>query len=194
MKFIEKGTEPISFTNWKNSGTRAYGGLRNPVKSDLKNALISEQGHICCYCESKITSDTSHIEHLDPQCSPTNNDLDYANLLCSCQKQLAKGEPRHCGNSKGNNTITIHPLQNNCEIKFTYTADGCINYTDKNSKDTIEILQLNINKLNNLRAEAIEPFIIGITDAELKDFVRDYLKRKDGKYNEFYTTIKYLFQ
>ena len=85
MKYIEKNNEPQIFTEWKNSGTKTYSNLRNLVKSELKNTLLLEQGYICCYCESKILSDNSHIEHLDPQCNNNGNDLDFNNLLCSCQ-------------------------------------------------------------------------------------------------------------
>ncbi|MCB4778931.1 MAG: hypothetical protein LGB53_04780 [Sulfurovum sp.] len=59
-----------------------------------------------------------------------------------------------CGNSKGNKNLPITPLDNDCETKFKYTADGYILGTDKDSEDTIEILQL-----NNLRARAIEPIV-----------------------------------
>jgi len=195
VKYIVKSTEPESFTTWKNSGDKVYSDLRNPVKSELKNALLLDQGHICCYCESKIRSNNSHIEHLDPQCNNNGNDLDFNNLLCSCQKQLSIGEPRHCGNSKANDNIDIHPLQNDCETKFKYTADGYIEGIDNDAQETIETLQLNIENLNNLRANAIEPFLIdSISEEERQTFVQDYLQVNNGHFNEFYTTIKYLFE
>jgi uncharacterized protein (TIGR02646 family) len=199
MKYIIKGIEPDNFITWKSCGTKIYDNLRNPIKADLKNALLSEQGYICCYCESKISSNNSHIEHLDPQCNNNSNDLDFTNLLCSCQKQLSAGEPRHCGNSKDNDTISIHPLQNTCESKFTYREDGTIQSTDIDSRETIEYLKLDIDKLNDLRKSAIEPFIIDpitlkeISQEDAKIFANSYLTQDNGKYNEFYTTIKYLF-
>ena len=199
MKHIVKINEPQSFTNWKSSGTKIYHDLRNPLKSDLKNALLLDQGYICCYCESKISSDNSHIEHLDPQCNNNGNDLDFNNLLCSCQKQLAVGEPRHCGNSKENYIIPINPLIPHCENKFQYTEDGQIKCTDLDSNVTIQTLNLDIDKLNDLRNKAIEPFIIDpitfeeISKEEAKTFADSYLTINNGQYNEFYTTIKYLF-
>ncbi len=200
MKFINKSnTEPNNFTIWKNSENRTYNDLRNPIKAELKDALLLEQGNICCYCESRISSNNSHIEHLDPQQNNNGNDLDFNNLLCSCQKQLSAGEPRHCGNSKANDSISIHPLQNDCENKFIYKEDGTIEATDNNSKKTIECLKLDIDKLNALRNSAIEPFIIDpitldeISEDEAKNFAANYLQIKNGSYNEFHTTIKYLF-
>ena len=129
--------------------------------------------------------------------------LDYDNLLCSCQLELEKGEPRHCGNSKGswfqeNNFVS--PLNPDCEKKFKYTFDGYIEPVDENDEPTIttiEKLRLGIDKLNKLREKAIEPFIeIPLSDKELKKLVTGYLRNKTingGKYNEFYTTIKFLF-
>lgn len=199
MKYIIKGNEPQSFIDWKSNDSKTYSDLRNPIKAELKNALLLEQGYICCYCESKISNNGSHIEHLDPQCNNNGNDLDFDNLLCSCQKQLSAGEPRHCGNSKANDTISIHPLQINCESKFKYNEDGTIESTDTYSRDTIEKLKLDIDKLNDLRRNAIEPFIIDpitleeISEEDTKKFADDYLQLNNGQYSEFYTTIKYLF-
>ena len=203
MKYIIKGDEPDSFTEWKNASNEdwqaSYNDLSGQEKRDVKNALILEQGSICCYCEQKLIYNDSHIEHLNPQCQSSEGQLDFANMLCSCQQQLKKGEPLHCGNSKGDNYITVTPLQDNCANQFTYTEDGYIGYINNETKETIEILQLDIDKLNNMRAEAIEPFIIDpITFEEIgydeaKLFAQKYLELNDGKYNEFYTTIKYLF-
>jgi len=199
VKHIVKGVEPDNFTVWKDGANRTYSNLRNPLKNDLKDALLLEQGYICCYCESKITSNDSHIEHLDPQCNNNGNGLDFTNLLCSCQKQLSAGEPRHCGNSKANETIIIHPLQINCESRFTYNGNGTIEATDTASQKTLEYLKLDIDKLNDLRNKAIEPFLIDpitleeLSEDDVKIFANDYLKIENGKYNEFYTTIKYLF-
>ncbi len=203
MKYIEKGIEPQSFTDWKNDGNTEYNDLINPIKSELKNALLLEQGNICCYCECKISSNNSHIEHLKPKDKDKFPELqlNYDNLLSSCQKQLLKGEPRHCGNSKGNKIISITPLMKNCEDKFIYTEDGYIQHTDNESKDVIEILQLDIDKLNKLREDAINAILFldidendeVLSEEEIKILVEDYLETKDGKYKEFYTTIKYLF-
>lgn len=203
MKYIEKGSEPQSFTDWKNLANEdwqpTYDKLGGKEKRDVKNALIAEQGGICCYCERKLKYNDSHIEHLNPQSNSEEERLNFANFLCSCQNQLKKGEPQHCGNSKGDDILSITPLQVDCAKKFTYTEDGYIDSVDKDSKDTIKFLQLNIDKLNSLRASVIEPFILDpitfeeISIEEAKLFAKGYLKQKDGEYNEFYTTIKYLF-
>jgi len=52
-------------------------------------------------------------EHLYPEKA-----LDFYNMLCSCQNKLKKGEPRHCGNLKGDDELPISPLDEDCERYF----------------------------------------------------------------------------
>jgi len=209
VKYIKKlDTEPKVLSNWKEQdkmykrGKAKWKRFRNPDKKNFHKFLIDEQKSICCYCEQKIIIDESHLEHLLAQNLDTYSEylFEYNNLLCSCQRKLEKGEPRHCGNSKGSHILPITPLESNCETKFTYTEDGYIDGINDDAKKTIEILQLDIDNLNNLRANAIEPFLIDpitleeITEEDRKHFVQDYLQTQNATLNEFHTTIKYLFE
>ena len=213
MKHIEKlSIEPSSLSDWK-AQSRMFqnktakwhkfskGKDGREYKKEFTHDLIVEQGNICCYCEQKLNISDCHIEHLFPQSKDLYSEylFDYKNLLCSCQLEIESGEPRHCGNSKSNNIIPITPLMSDCESKFKYTEDGQIQATDEDSRLTIEYLKLDIDKLNDLRRNAIEPFIIdpetfeGIPKEEAKIFAEQYVQKNNGQYNEFYTTIKYLF-
>ncbi|MGK7879186.1 MAG: retron system putative HNH endonuclease [Crocosphaera sp.] len=205
MKYIKKQAEPSSLREWKEQGNEnwrpTYGALRKKLKDSIKQALMKEQGYLCCYCEQELTLNDSHIEHFKPQSDPTVDPLDFSNMLCSCQEQLKKGEPRHCGNLKGNwfdENVLISPLDPNCETRFKFTADGYIQplkEQDNAGLITIEKLGLNIPKLRDLRRQAIEPFLdetLSIEDFKL--FVKGYLSTSsDGKIGEFWTTIDYLF-
>jgi uncharacterized protein (TIGR02646 family) len=209
MKYIAKGQEPATFTRWKNlrnsDWTPTYEALRGNEKRVVMEALKKEQGHLCCYCERRLELNDSHIEHLKPQGENLfpENQLDYDNLLCSCQREVERGEPIHCGNSKGswyNDHLLISPLSADCEAKFKYTFDGYIKPAtddDVAASKTIDKLKLNIDKINTLRRKAIEPFIDEeLTETDLNNFTRRYLIDKaenEGKFNEFFTTIKYLF-
>lgn len=208
MKYIIKDKEPESFILWKDNdkmyqrGRPNWDRLNHSKYKDIKNELLEslkrEQGYICCYCEVKLTKNDYHPEHFKPKNKNKYPELqlEYKNLLCSCQLELETGEPRHCGNSKGSwydENLLVSPLDIDCESKFTYTEDGYIEHTDKASEETIKHLQLNIDNLNTARAKAIEPFILDISIEEAKLFAEDYLRQNNGKYNEFYTTIKYLF-
>lgn len=198
MKHIIKQEEPKSFTEWKNKANNewkpTYYNIDKQERIDLFDSLMKEQGYICCYCERELKEGDSHIEHFKPKDKNKfpELELEYNNLFCSCQVNLKKGEPLHCGNSKGNwfdDNLLISPLDQNCESKFRYTHDGQIlpvDNDDEAAKKTIEKLQLNLNKLKGLRK--------GVIDALLYDEdVAWYLDIKEGRFNEFHTTIKYLF-
>ena len=159
MKFIVKHEEPASFTAWKDLVNEdwqpSYDALRNPEKKAVHQALITEQGGICCYC----------------------------------------------GNSKGDwfdDDLLVSPLDPSCELRFAYTGDGEIHPADTEddaARMTIQKLCLDIGLLNDRRAKAIEPFLLDdITEPEFLTFVESYLQQSvDGRFNEFHTTIQYLF-
>jgi len=203
MKYIVKGAEPKRLTNWKelrnDNWEPTYQNLDTGVKIATKNELMKEQGYICCYCERRLTDEDSHIEHFRPQSDVLVDALDYSNLLSSCQKQLKKKEPRHCGNYKDewfDEELLISPLDPACETRFVYTADGEIypSLDDAAAIQTINHLNLDLPKLISLRAAAIAPFLDEeLSFEEVNDFVTGYLKQKDGNFAEFWTTIRSLF-
>ena len=208
MKHIVKGREPSAFADWKSQANAnwqpTYAALSGQVKQAVKDALLDEQGHICCYCERRLQDDDSHIEHLVPQSDSSADPLDFGNLLCSCQKGVRKGEPRHCGNLKGgwfDPALLVSPLDKGCENRFAFLGNGEIKPkpdTDQGACETIEKLGLNIRKLVSLREGAIDPFLdekSRLSAQEFQCFVSGYLqKTPQGQYGEFWTTIRYLFQ
>ena len=204
MKYIEKGPEPETFLEWKalphDNWEPEYNSMGSLHKNRLKEALMKEQGYICCYCERRLVAEDSHIEHFKPRSDPSVDPLDYANMLCSCQNQLKKGEPRHCGNLKEDwfdASLLVSPLSPDCEQKFIFTVDGGIHAktADEAAFATIEKLGLNIPKLNDLREKAMEPFLDEtLSEQELKQFVTGYLqKNTQGMYGEFCMAIKDVF-
>jgi uncharacterized protein (TIGR02646 family) len=205
MKFIVKGPEPQEFTDWKALENEhwqpTYKDLSGQPKRAVEEALRKEQGNLCCYCERGLRDGDFHIEHFQPQSDEAVDPLDFSNLLCSCQNQLKKGEPRHCGNLKDDwysPELLISPLDFGCEQRFSFTGDGEIqpaSADDVAATETIKRLGLNIPKLQDFRTKAIEPFLDeGLSAEELGVFVAGYLKRDEaGQFQEFWTTIHYLF-
>lgn len=208
MKHIVKLSEPQELVDWKNQENEdwkpSYNALAGEPKKAVLDSLLAEQGHICCYCQRELRDGDYHIEHFKPKDKEKFPalQLDYSNLHCSCQKNLKSGTPRHCGNSKENwfDEGIISPLESDCETKFSYTFDGHIEPRDKNDEramTTIKKLQLDINKLINMRKKAIEAFINEeLSDEEFNLFLASYLRDKaenGGKFNPFYTTIQFLF-
>lgn len=199
MRYIRKGIEPQSFTNWKGAAnedwTPTYNELSNPEKRNVYNALLQEQGHICCYCERRLTLESGdyHIEHLNPQSADDDDALDFANFLCSCLRTTVKGDPLHCGMKKGSNVIPVTPFQLNCSENFRFTADGKINGVNEQAIKTIEILALDISKLNDLREKALEPFLDpDLSVDDLKDFVEKYIDIGQ-ELNPFISMVEHVF-
>jgi len=205
MKHIQKYQEPHALAEWKalanDDWQPTYDDLSGEPKIELKNSLMREQGYLCCYCERRLTDSDSHIEHFQPQSDPAVDPLDHGNLLCSCQNQMKKGEPRHCGNLKADwfdPALLISPLDPTCESRFKFEGDGLIKPADPDdlaAHETIARLGLDLPKLNDLRVNAIEPFLDdSLTTGDLQNFVSGYLEMgADGCFGEFWTTIKYLF-
>ncbi|NJL58278.1 MAG: TIGR02646 family protein [Desulfobacteraceae bacterium] len=157
MKFIVKQSEPEEFRKWKEMANEnwqpAYKGLSGDPKNKVHESLLKEQGYICCYCNRYIDHKSSHIEHLVPQSEDKSRELDYNNLLASCQRRTEPKEPRHCGVLKADwydSSLMIAPLDNNCEMRFSFIEDGQIVSHDDNdnaAKETIRRLGLGIDKL-----------------------------------------------
>jgi uncharacterized protein (TIGR02646 family) len=204
MKHIQKQSEPENFKKWKEEGPRVYSGLSGNLKNEVKKSLMTEQGYICCYCESSLVENDSHIEHVKPK-NPNaypELDLDYQNMHCSCLDEK-KGYPLHCGPKKGNwydEQLFISPLDANCETRFKFIIDGSIidtaNKNDNAAVETIARLGLDIPKLKALRKTVIDQFnSTDITNEELKTFVNDYLKKDaDQKWKPYWTTIRQLYK
>ena len=59
MRYIQKSQEPSSFAQWKALANEdwqpTWENLQNPEKNLLKEALLSEQYYVCCYCCGRIT-------------------------------------------------------------------------------------------------------------------------------------------
>jgi len=206
MKYIVKGQEPQTFSQWRgqenDDWSPTYDALPGKTKQALKEALMREQGFLCCYCEQRLTSSNSHIEHLRPQSDFPDQALEYLNLLCSCQGEGERGAPVHCGHAKENwfdEALLISPLDPDSESRFSFTGDGHIKSRDASDEaaiETIKRLGLGIPKLNALRKAVIDPFLDGAISGaeEMNLFVGKYLERDSaGRFQPFWMTIRYLF-
>jgi uncharacterized protein (TIGR02646 family) len=215
VKYIQKDSEPESFATWKNRENDdwkpTFRIFQNPGKKEVHCGLIREQGHICCYCQSPITRPTSHIEHFRPQSTHSTNELEYSNLLASCncgekhpgltecdepasQKEtedVAVTLPRHCGQFKGDwyEESLVSPLDPECETYFSY---GELTGKIKSSNDpekrhsasvTIERLALNSRGLLEQRQQAFDAALQSVEDWSDADAKRliEGFKQKDER-------------
>ncbi|MEG4854248.1 retron system putative HNH endonuclease [Microcoleus sp. B5-D4] len=204
MKYIQKGKEPLNFSEWKATQKSLgvnydYKYLSNPEKVSVHISLLSEQGYICCYCCMRVEQSNSHIEHLAPQ-SKTDSELslDYTNMLGSCGRY--PNWPEYCGNKKQNLAIGVSPLQANCEEFFDYSSTGEILPTannlahQKDAQTTIKVLGLNHYDLTQGRIQAFEA-LEGITqeEAELLAQVCQQMNAQ-GRYQPFCNAVLYFLK
>ena len=198
MKWINKGPEPNDFSEWKAQDKMASNPNWNRVpakqKESVHRSLMYEQGFICCYCERAVFKNDSHIEHFRPKNKRKYPELqfDYDNLLCSCQRDPMRGEPRHCGHKKGswfNEKQLVSPMAKDCEEKFKFLGDGQIlpDKGDAAAKVIIEKLGLNIPKLRAFRSAAVEA-VMELPDSEIRSLVT--MRDAKGRFVAFCTTIK----
>jgi uncharacterized protein (TIGR02646 family) len=211
LRHIRKRQEPKTLTAWKATAnedwTPSYDQLRSPEKPILHQALLEEQGHVCCYCEARIDIDNSHIEHFRPQSHRNDLALEYSNLFASCGRpKHAESLPQQCGNKKADwyeevvEDVIASPLSRECEWMFTYTRLGEIGtthdsaYADKALR-TIALLGLDNELLNAGRQSAIDTLISFSDDLEQEELrlLLGGLVRMDqyGRHEPFATTLIY---
>jgi uncharacterized protein (TIGR02646 family) len=208
MRYIRKGKAPAFFTEWTHSvdpnWNPSFEDLQNPIKSELKSALLAEQGGICCYCERSVSESDSHIEHLDPQSSPTGakKTLAYDNLLCSCMKETRRGMPLTCGHYRGNwdGPDFITPFETDCGSHFANTGEGEISGIQtggKRAEATIAKLNLNEPVLLDRRKKVLDSFFLDLDleKAEVQKLAQSYAKlNESGFYRPgFPSMFEYLF-
>lgn len=210
MKYIKKGNEPEELAKFKAFANKnwqpKFKEFRGEDKRNFKQKLIEEQGHICCYCGMRISDKNSHIEHLKPQSNYPEEELNYYNLLASCQLKREPKEPQHCGVKKDNwydDNLMVSPLYPNCADFFRYTGGGEILPTDEEDKTnaaatTIEKSGLNINKLQAMRKEAIDAILTVLEQSsewEIEKLANGYEKLDDsGQYEPFCQAIVYVLR
>ena len=192
MKHVSKGEPPASFEEWKAKANEdwqpAYGNLQNPQKSELHDALLREQGWVCCYCGCGISKADSHIEHFRPQSGYPDQALSFDNLFASCLRDIDPGSPLHCGHAKANGFDEKHcvsPLEDGCEQRFTYKWDGRMEPEpgDVSAEYMRGLLKLDIAFLCDERANVLQnvfdPVIVEtVTDSELVR-LRDAFRMRD---------------
>lgn len=86
---IKKGTEPKELLEYRKQKYASYASMDSDVKKKVIKSLLSEQGHLCAYCMSRIDEgDGKHkatIEHCTPQAMTTEAErLNYRNMVAVC--------------------------------------------------------------------------------------------------------------
>jgi uncharacterized protein (TIGR02646 family) len=149
MKNITKNSEPRSLVEHRlKDGQFADAQGEGRWKTELQEALLEEQGGICCYCMGRISEGQMKVEHFRCQDRYRERELDYRNLMAACMG--GEGHPRkqqHCDTRKGNLDIEINPT-GDVERVLRYLSDGTVESGDPQYADDLnEVLNLNVSKL-----------------------------------------------
>ena len=196
MRRIIKETSPGDFEQWKtdNPGKTFRDLLPGKIKTNLKKSLMKEQYGLCGYCCSTLTKDKSHIEHIIPH-SSGKQQLDYTNLICSCNGYNINRET--CGHKKDNDFIPISPTDVDCESHFKYSTSGKIlpsNSSDTDAKQTIDTLNLNSYELVTARKTKIKLLLLDTDDIrnDKTSYISKYSTPVNGKLEAFTPMILYV--
>jgi uncharacterized protein (TIGR02646 family) len=148
------------------SDQEGYAMLRNPLKGQVREALMAEQGHLCAYCMRRIPDDRIlaedvdlsdvYIEHWQARSSDQNGldnkGLDYNNMLAVCSgNEKAPGatgrrKKKHftCDKKRENRPLTVNPLDQRTLDSIYYSDNGTMKSYDAGINDDINV-KLNLN-------------------------------------------------
>jgi uncharacterized protein (TIGR02646 family) len=169
MKQINKIQEPQSLVRHRANQPAFYHNLPLAAMNDLRANLLTEQGHICCYCMKRIPQKIERdgtvyyemkVEHYKCQDNYSALQLKYSNIFGACTGN--EGNPKKlqtCDTKKGNTDITINPIlaNPNCETQIKYLSNGEIHSDDPIiERELTEVLNLNMQTLVDGRREVFE--------------------------------------
>lgn len=191
MIAIQKGSEPEGLAELRQkaideglSPKEAYALLKNPLKGQVRDKLVEEQGQICAYCMCRIPRrDVDPVitpiimEHMMPR-SPDDGrnigqGLDYHNFVAVCHGNRGPHGTRRvsdltCDGHKGNDEFRkVNPCRPETLSSIMYTLDGKIDAADPDVQfDLVHTLNLNCSSspLASERKSALESLINEIDD------------------------------
>ena len=166
MKTITKSPEPRSLTHYRSNTGANYEDY--PSKDELRTALSSEQGAICCYCMKRIRPELGgmKIEHWRCQSKNPKMQLVYSNLLGACLGN--EGQPykkQYCDTRKGDKNLSRNPANPDHQVEawVRYPSNGRIESPDaKFNCELNQILNLNDPFLVKNRKMVLEGFTTGL--------------------------------
>lgn len=162
MRTIQKGLEPATLTHHRKQPHANYDNYTD--KTALRQALVTEQRGLCCYCQSRIraTPEGMKIEHWQCQANYPARQIDFSNLHGACLGGNGRSErEQHCDTCKGNNDLcfsvcdTAHPI----ERQIRFLGDGKISANDAAIDEALNVvLNLNLPRLMSNRKAVLAAF------------------------------------
>ncbi|EAY29279.1 retron system putative HNH endonuclease [Microscilla marina] len=175
MRYIQKGPEPESLTNFKGLKHKnwkpSYDVLPDEVIKDIINSLLYYQGGLCCYCQVEINQQTSRLVHFHSQQYFKKEELNYENLFLSCS--TSEGMPpqyQHCAAHKDEAIIPKFMDDTRCNAYFKYNTLGEVVPINAYGLRTIKQIQLNMNKLSPSEKTVLNTIeVLNLNASKLKE-------------------------
>ena len=163
MRAIAKGQEPPRLIAHRQTPYCDYDNYA--AKAELREAIVSEQRGLCCYCMARIESnaDKMKIEHWRCQADNPEEQLNYRNLLGACLG--SQGQPahlQHCDTRKGDQDLRWNPADpaHHIERHIRYELDGSIHSEDPEFDTQLDqVLNLNLAVHKNNRKAIFDAFV-----------------------------------
>ncbi|MCV6637375.1 retron system putative HNH endonuclease [Candidatus Albibeggiatoa sp. nov. NOAA] len=187
MRFIQK-TETPQFFLEDIEGLENWNDYFSHDKRTLKTHILqNEQNYLCVYCESKVSEQSSHIEHIKPKETYASLTFEYSNLSVSCNGTCHNIDPdrthHSCGHRKNNeydeNKFLDPTKIENIREYFIYSHDENdhikIQPSDKDKAKAeymIDTLRLNDDSLAKARKNTLVAFQNSLRN------IKDINKRK----------------
>ena len=166
MRHVRKGGQPRELLDWQAANKLIpenlfYGEAGFP-KDAVKQALLGEQFHLCAYTMIALDGPGDcHIEHILPQWLHPNKSIDYGNML-ACYPKEAMRENAFGAMKKGGVDVAgadfVSPLHASCETQFSYRPNGTVTGNSPAADQTIKLLALDHDRLNQLREAQIRGY------------------------------------
>ncbi len=212
IQIPDENEAPSIFKRWVRSHPNAkYSRLKDShAKKAVKEALIVRQKFLCCYCESRISAENSHIEHIEPQMGGlSEKTLKFSNMAASCIREPKNSGARlpevltmedinssaiHCGHARGSARV-VSPYDPKCETLFVYSFSGEVRPNpDLDSSDdkllaeeSILHLRLNVATLVELRKTAMYETVSLLDKGVPEDIILSEIR---GKLPPYYSAAK----
>ena len=215
MQYIRKNkdNEPVEFQDWKtqnlsldwqNQAAKYWKELQSEtaVFKKLQEALLKEQGYLCCYCCVSISNQNTElvrdqvkrisIEHHQEKTNFPANTFDFENLLASCNSQGS------CNLKRNNQVLILNPCHEEITKQVFLERNGKnikLKSLDNTFENEInEVLNLNHSGLLAARRQMVAQVLQEINDltdqgkngVEIKsELLAKYENVENGKYQTF---------
>lgn len=192
---IQKSKTPRKLEEYKRKKGASYPDMDKPVREEVLDSLMNEQGHLCAYCMRRIPEgrklpigvSSVTIEHWIPQNPESKEDvgqgLDYRNMFAVCAGNRGCGDINNltCDAKRKNTKLTVNPCVAHTLEGISYKSNGEIYSSDPEiNKDLNDTLNLNCQTISlpQTRLGALNVFLADIKKQHPTGDVKLYCRRR----------------